>query len=289
MENYVDPIEEQFKRIQTSKKQESQKKKVPFDVKNYLNVKLTSKENEKNLTIRILKLTPDAETPFAEVHTHYLPSAKKAYICTKLTENLPAHVDNNCPFCDIRDEAHLQQKGADQATWDKFKEIYKQNAAMLNYVVRVVDRDDEEFGIKFWKISEPVYKMIYRIYQANKADGIDIFDYENGKDLTVTIERTLGKTKVTSVTAKNKLTPLAESQEVMNKLITDDKAWSDVYGIKPYEYLEIMIKGGTPFFDKTSKKWVEKTEETEKDENFENQYLETEGVENNETPDDLPF
>ena len=70
----------------------------------------------------------------------------------------------NCPFCDIKDQAKADQKGSDQATWNKLKEIYKQNSSMLSYIVRVIDRDDENFGIKFWKFSEPVYKMIYNLY-----------------------------------------------------------------------------------------------------------------------------
>ena len=80
MENVIlDPIEEQYARIQASKKSETQKRKVEYDVKNYLNVKLSGSESEKKITIRILKLTPDSKTPFAEVHTHYLPSSNKTF------------------------------------------------------------------------------------------------------------------------------------------------------------------------------------------------------------------
>lgn len=300
MENQeLDPIEAQFRKIQQSRKNETQKKKVEYDVKNYLSVKLSGKEVTKKLTIRILNLTPDSNTPFAEVHQHYLPSAKKSYICAKQTENLPESVDKVCPFCDIRDQAKIEQKGADQATWEKLKDIYKQNGSMVGYIVRLIDRDDESFGIKFWKFSEPVYKMIYNIYEDNKSDGINIFDYENGKDLTITIEKSNGKSKVTNVSAKNKLTPLTNSEDAANKLITDEKVWTDVYGIKPYDYLELMINDKTPFYDKTISKWVAKRESEESTEtNFEGQYVhsseETEETEEHSVPnqtesDDLPF
>ena len=54
MENVIlDPIEEQYARIQASKKSETQKRKVEYDVKNYLNVKLSGSESEKKITIRI--------------------------------------------------------------------------------------------------------------------------------------------------------------------------------------------------------------------------------------------
>lgn len=284
----LDPIEEQFKRIQDSKKQESQKKKVEFDKKNYLDVKLNSGETSKELTIRILKLTPDSETPFAIVHTHYLPSAKKTFICTKQTQGLPVGTDTNCPFCDIKDQAKADQKGSDQATWNKLKEIYKQNSSMLSYIVRVIDRDDENFGIKFWKFSEPVYKMIYNLYKINKKDGIDIFDYEEGKDLVITLEKNDKKTKVVSVIARNRTTPLASTPALANKYITDEKVWKDVYGIKPYDYLEILINGKTPFYDKATNKWVEKKEESDDSEEFDNANENADEFDNS-SEDDTPF
>ncbi len=305
MENYVDPIEEQFNQIQASKKrQESKKRKVEYDVKNYLSTKLTASETEKKLTIRILNLSPDSETPFEPIHMHYLASENKSFVCTKQTVSVPENTNKNCPFCDIKDEAEKAQKGADKALWEKLKDIYKANGSILNYVVRVVDRDDQEFGIKFWKFSEPVYKMIYNIYKDNKEDEINIFDYLNGKDLTVTIEKIGGKTKITNISAKNKQTPLAKTEEESNKLITNDKLWSDVYGVKPYEYLELVIDGKVPFFDKTTMQWVEKKEKVEDttDEETENEYVSPseesdESDENTDTTDntsnqgqeDLPF
>jgi len=304
MENDLDPIEQQFNQIQASKKrQDSKKRKVEFDVKNYLSVKLTKQETEKKLTIRILNLAPDSETPFEPIHMHYLPSEGKSFVCTKQTVSVPENTNKNCPFCDIKDEAEQKQKGADKALWEKLKDIYKANGSMLNYVVRVVDRDDQEFGIKFWKFSEPVYKMIYNIYQDNKADGINIFDYENGKDLVVTIEKNNNNSKVTSISAKNKLTPLAKTEEESNNLITNDKIWSDVYGVKSYEYLELVINGKVPFFDKTIMQWVEKKEKVEDttDEEIENEYTspseETEEADADESSnntasssqEDLPF
>lgn len=303
METENDPIGKQFKSIQNSKKQDViKKRKVEFDIKNYLNVKLSSKETEKKVIIRVLRLTQDLDTDeplIKPVYVHYLPSTKKTYICTKQTENLPEGTDKNCPFCDIKDEAKEAQKGASTEEWNKLKEVYKQNGTNLNYIVRVVDRNDEDFGIKFWKFTEPVYKMIKTIYDDNMADDINIFDYENGKDIVVTIEKTKeGKSKITSVTAKNKITPLASTTERINELSSDDKVWNDVYGIKTYDYLEICINGGEPFFDKVSGKWVEKQETkvakdtTEEDNEDSYHEITSDEMENNSDmgeTDDLPF
>lgn len=291
MENVIlDPIEEQYARIQASKKSETQKRKVEYDVKNYLNVKLSGSESEKKITIRILKLTPDSKTPFAEVHTHYLPSSKKTFICTKLTEDLPKGTDKNCPFCDIREQAKIEQKGADPQKWEKLKEIYKQNASMLNYIVRVVDRGDESFGIKFWKMSQATYESIYDIYTNLKEDGNDLFDVEKGFDLVLTLKKKDGKSKITNISAKTKSTPLADSTERIYQLVNDEKVWTDVYGIKPFEYLEIMINGGTPFFDKSLMKWIKK-EDVKNDDDEEDGEIEEESTqsESYQTEDDLPF
>jgi hypothetical protein len=296
MENY-DPIEEQYNNIQSSKKKDYQnKKKVVFDVKNYLNVKLNSKESSKKLNIRILNLTPDSETPFAEIHTHYLPSKKSSFVCGKLTKNTPEGAEKNCPFCDIREEAKKAQIGAGKEEWNKLKEIYNQNAPTLNYVVRLIDRDDEAFGIKFWKFGQSVYDDIYEIYQNNKADGINIFDNDNGKDLIVTIKKKENKDKISNISAANRQTPINEDEDVKNSLITDTKVWSDVYGIKPYEYLELVIDGKEPFFDKTldKPKWVEKKEKVEDttEQEIEDEYDESEGESYESTSkngEDLPF
>lgn len=297
METILDPIEEQFVRIQNSKIKDTQKKKVEFDEKNYLNVKLGVKETEKKLTVRLFNLTPDANTPFAEVHMHYLPAEKRSYVCAKLTDNLPEKHEKNCPFCDIREEAHERQKGASEAEWKKLKDIYNANGATLNYVARVIDRNDEDFGVKFWKFNQAIYENIIDIYKNNKVDDINIFDKLAGKDLIITIKKKDGKSKITNISAANKQTPLAATEDNINKLITDEKVWTDVYGIKPYEYLDLVINGKTPFFDKTQKMWVEKKEkevDTTEDE-IEDEYTNTsdesevEDGEGTGASDDLPF
>jgi hypothetical protein len=287
MENQIDPIEEQFRKIQESKqKKNNYKKKTEFDVKNYLDIKLTGKETEKELDIRVLNSTQDPTTPFVEVYTHYLPSLKKTYICTKHTPNLPEGTNTECPFCDIREEAKRQQKalnGSDDAMWNKLKDIYKANEAVLNYVVRVIDRNDEAFGIKFWKFSQKVYEFLFTCYKANKRDEINIFDPHQGKDLIVTAKKEDDKTKVSGISARNGLTPLADSEEKIQALINDTKVWTDVYGIKTYEYLDIVINGGTPYFDKSTNKWIDKKEKDEAEKAMEEEYNEVEESEGDET------
>lgn len=267
MENYVDPIEEQYNRIQNESRRENNlKNKVKYDVKNYLNVRVDSNKTEKELNIRIFRSLGKDKSPFSEVHVHFLPSEKKSYICTKKTKNLPEGSSTECPFCDLREEARLAQKGASEAVYEKYKKIYKDNNSNINYIVKVIDRDDESFGVKFWKMTQPTYETIIDIYRAHKKHGIDIFDAENGRDITITIKKKEGKDKITSIVADIVSTKLSSDEQNINSILNDSKVWSDVYGVKPYEYLSLVISGKKPFFDKEKGLWVEKIENSD-DEN----------------------
>lgn len=261
MEIVKDPIDEQFNKLLSSKKSDSTKRKVEYDVKNYLNVRLTGKEIKKTIQVRILKLTPDdldTDLPFKEVYNHFFPATKQSFICAKKTEGLPEGVEKSCPFCDLRDRATEAQRGADQALYNRLKEVRKQNDTTTSYICRVIDREDESFGPKFWKISKATLENIREIYTLHKKANINIFDTITGRDLIVTIKNDENKSKISNISADLVETKLANTQERINEIITDNKLWSDVYGIKPYDYLEIIINGGTPFFDKANSKWVPK-------------------------------
>jgi hypothetical protein len=40
--------------------------------------------------------------------------------------------------------------------------------------------------------------------------------------------------------------------------VADNRTWEDVYSLKSYDYLEIIVKGGVPVWDKDLKKFVDK-------------------------------
>lgn len=289
MEKTYDPIEEQYNEFQRAKKSLIQKKSVKFDVKNYLNTKLDQGQSEKKLTVRIIKLTPDSETPFKQIFTHYVPATKKTYICLKHTRDLPGDdKDGNCPFCDVREQAEKEQKTANDIEWKKLKDIRNQNTAQDNYVVRVIDRDDQSFGTKFWKLSSQHYDEIEDIRKNHKLEGIDIFDIKNGKDLIITIKKKDNKNKITNISAKSTTTPLSTNEDEVNSFINDTKKWHDVYGVKSYEYLTLVIKGEEPYFDKTKNMWVSKreffAEKEEQDDEDTNVSQEYESEFTNESP-----
>lgn len=293
-----DPILEQYERIKRTKERETREStnRVPFNVRNYLNVRVPDGESMKKLTIRILQLTPDSKSPFKPIAMHYFPSARKTFVCTKNTANLPEGTDTRCPFCELREEVSKKQQGADPVEWNRLKEIYKNNGYNTQYVLRVIDRDDEEHGVKFWKITQPTYENLISIYSLNKEDGIDIFDYDKGKDLVVTIQKQNSKNRITSIQAKNNTSPLAQTEELKQEYVSDTKLWNNVYGIKTYDYLSILIGGGEPYYDKEANMWVDKKEvedakyeEEEKEREFDYE-LEDEGDDDGSGEmDDLPF
>jgi hypothetical protein len=85
------------------------------------------------------------------------------------------------------------------------------------------------------------------------------------------------------------------------------RTWEDVYAVKTYDYLEIIVKGGEPVWDKDKKTYVDKASLTESTEDTNELHNElTMGVETvkaniktatktsepvaaTESEDDLPF
>jgi hypothetical protein len=46
----------------------------------------------------------------------------------------------------------------------------------------------------------------------------------------------------------------------MNAWVNDSKKWSDVFAVKPYDYLKIILDGQIPFYDKNMQRWVTKVD-----------------------------
>ena len=40
--------------------------------------------------------------------------------------------------------------------------------------------------------------------------------------------------------------------------MSDDRTWEDVYSVRTYDYLELIVKGYTPVWDKEEKRFVAK-------------------------------
>jgi len=137
------------------------------------------------------------------------------------------------------------------------------------YIVKVIDRDHEDDGVKFWRFKhnikqEGVLDKIFPIFR-NKGD---ITDSEKGRDLILNLTLTKSGTgkeyTVINSVIPDDASPLNVNPDVAKQWLEDELVWSDVYSKKGEDYLEMVAKGETPRWDVDAKKWVSNstTEET---------------------------
>jgi len=228
-------------------KYEKKSEKV-YDLKNYFNTYI--KEGVKSATkqIRILPTT-DGSSPFVEMYGHkvQVDGEWKTFACLKHEKG------EACPFCEAREALLSTGKESD-------KELAKKYNAKLMYVVKIIDRENEADGVKFWRFNhdyrkEGIYDKIIGVLNAIKKD---VTNPENGRDLLLTINRNQNGVPVVSAVASLDPSVLSEDAEQSNTWLSDTRTWEDVYAVKTYDYLEIIVKGGSPVWDKEKKTFVDK-------------------------------
>ena len=219
-----------------------------YDLKNYFTTHLTDKQKTATKRIRILP-TQDGSSPFVQIHGHkiQLDGEWKTFVCLKHEK------DEDCPFCEAREALLATGKEQD-------KELSKKYGARKMYVVKIIDRDNEADGIKFWRFNhdyrkQGIFDKIYGVLEATKQD---ITDPEKGRDLLVMIARDQNNRPTVTTISHLDPSPLSDDAEVSQEWLNDARTWEDVYSIKSYDYLEIVVKGGSPTWDKEAKKWVDK-------------------------------
>lgn len=244
-----------------------------FDPKNYLNTRLGTNETSKTLTIRLLPPSAQGGIPFTKVHMHTIKVNKEISESGWKTFVCPIHngMGDDCPFCALADSAKTAMKEtANEREKEKYKEIANLNRAKEMWVVRCVQRGHEEDGVKFWLIpnsKDGAYAKIMNVWQTRWNKGVErgvennIFDLNNGKDLDVTITKSADGKNVVSVVDSDERTPLTTDYELGMKWLNDSKKWSDVYRVKPFEYMKIVCCGGVPVFSKEKNCYVDKNEE----------------------------
>lgn len=229
-------------------KYEKKSEKV-YDLKNYFNTFI--KEGVKSATKEIRILPSQDGSPFVEVHGHkvQIEGEWKTFACLKHQKGEP------CPFCEAREELLATGKESD-------KELAKKYAARKMYVVKVIDRENEEWGVKFWRFNhdyrkEGIFDKIHGVLTALKTNK-DITNPQTGRDLSISINRNQNNVPVVSAIVALDSTPLSEDAEQAEKWLGDARTWEDVYSVRTYDYLEIIVKGGIPVWDKDEKKFVDK-------------------------------
>ena len=254
MSNRLDAMMTQYKNSTSSKTSGSSTK---FDLKNYFGTFLDDGVNSAMKRVRILP-TADESSPFVELHGHktQLEGKWRTFVCAK-HEN-----GEKCPFCEAR-ELLLAQN-----TPESKKEALKFSAKKM-YVVRVIDRDNPEEGVKFWRFNHDYRNTgtLDKIMGILKTVDEDITDAKTGRDLTITINRDAKKNPVISSINQTDPLPLSTDEAQASAWLEDTRDWSSVYSIKSYDYLEIIVRGGVPAWQKDSSgeggKFVDKASLTE--------------------------
>ena len=198
--------------------------------------------------IRILP-TKDGSSPFVEVWFHEMQVDGK---WVKLYD--PEQVGKRSPLNEIR-------KGLLDTGLDSDKELAKGYRSRKFYIVKLVDRENEADGVKFWRFKD-AYKgdgTLDKIFPIFKNKG-DIADPLKGRDLILSLSLTKsnnGKeyTLVSSVIPDDP-SPLHTDHKIAEEWINDDLVWTDVYSIKGEDYLDMVAKGETPKWDMNLNKWV---------------------------------
>ena len=242
--NILDAMLKQYETNTTS----YTKSEKTYDLKNYFTTYLNEKEKSATKRIRILP-TKDGSSPFVEMygHKYQVEGEFKTFPCLKHEKG------EDCPFCEAREALLATGRESD-------KELAKKYSAKKMYVVKVIDRDNEADGPKFWRFNHDYRKTgtLDKIYGVLQAVNKDITDPQTGRDLLVMIARDQNNRPIVQSISHLDPTPLSEDSDLVKSWLSDDRVWEDVYSIRPYEYLEILIKDGTPTWDKEAKKWVDK-------------------------------
>jgi hypothetical protein len=227
-------------------KYEKQEAKT-YDLKNYFNTYIPDNVKSGTKTIRILPT--QTGSPFVEMYGHkvMIDGEWKTFPCLKHEKG------EACPFCEARQELLATGKDSD-------KELAKKYNARLMYVVKVIDRDNEDEGVKFWRFNHDyskggVYDKLYAMITALKKD---VTHPETGRDIVITISRNQNNVPIVSGIQALDPSVLSEDETKKTEWLADVRTWEDVYSVRTYDYLEIIVRGYTPVWDKEEKRFVAK-------------------------------
>jgi len=253
--NLLDAVLAQYEKSTQSSSSSTSKMSSEDRMKKYFAALLKDNEKQGQRRVRILPTT-DGSSPFKEVWFHEVQVDGK---WQKFYD--PAKNENErSPLNEVYEELMATGRDAD-------KELAKQYKARKFYIVKVIDRDNEQDGVKFWRFKHN-YKqegILDKIIPIWKAKG-DITDPDNGRDLI--LELTKAKTgKGATYTVIQTVMyddPCAISQDTdqMAEWVADPMTWEDVYSKKPVEYLEAIARGETPRWDSEKGGYVYSNTET---------------------------
>lgn len=257
-----------------------------FDERNYLNTRLAKGETKREVTIRIIpQKTLEGKMMFAipvEVHTMTVDkevseSGFKTFVCLK-DKNYGN--DKGCPICERTKEMFEEAKQFEKGTPES-KSLFRKAFQMRDthktaYIVKCIERGKEDEGIKFWRFNSWAngngsYDKIRNLAEQRNKESIaagrgilNIFDFEEGYDLILTITRSdksnekgVEKTEINITDAKFP-SKLSNDPAQAQAWIEDPKDWKELFKQKPYDYLKIIADGDIPWWSSEEGTYVPK-------------------------------
>lgn len=247
--NILDSVLSQYESSKQSGSSSTSKMSQDERMKKYFAAILKDNEKQGQRRLRILP-TSDGSSPFKEVWFHEVQVDGK---WQKFYD--PGKNDNErSPLSEVHEELMSTGKESD-------KELAKQYKPRKFYIVKVIDRDNEQDGPKFWRFKHN-YKnegILDKIIPIWRAKG-DITDAKEGRDII--LELTKAKTPkgayytVIQTVMYDDPSPVHIEQDKMKSWVNDELTWADVYSKKPEEYLEAIARGETPRWDSDAGKYI---------------------------------
>jgi hypothetical protein len=249
MSNVLEAALAQYKK-NTQTNTSSQKISSEERLKMYFAAILPKGQTSGMKRIRILPPLEGQELFWTEKYFHEVQVDKK---WVKLYD--PAQDGDRSPLNEVGEALKMTGSEADRKLAGQYK-------SRKFYILRVIDRDNEQDGVKFWRIkhslkNDGAYNKIMDLMYAKKED---ITDPETGRDLTLTLsvlKNPMGGeyTSITSVIPEDK-SPLSENEEQKNLWLSNQLTWQDAYSKKPVEYLQGVAEGYVPKWNDKIKKFV---------------------------------
>jgi hypothetical protein len=214
-------------------------------LKKYFNTILPKGVKTADKRIRIL----DSKTsPFKEVYFHEIKVGDKwLKLWDPKNEGLPSPLNKR--------KEELEAQG--------LLEESKAYRSKKFYIVKLIDRENEQDGPKFWRFKSTKNGVFDKIVTIIRTRG-NILDSVDGRDITISLGLTESNNKkwytsVTNVIPEDK-SPLTNDPKLLAEWVGDELEWTDVYAKRPFEYLQLVANGIEPVYDKDSKTWVSKSE-----------------------------
>ena len=249
MANALDAVLAQYE--QNTSKSNTGKQSISQEdrLKRYFTTYLPKGTSSGQKRVRILP-TPDGSSPFKEVWYHEVQIDGK---WTKLYD--PGKNDGErSPLTEVYEELISTGKESD-------KDLARQYRPRKFYIVKLIDRDNEDHGPKFWRFKDN-YKqegILDKIIPIWKAKG-DVTDANEGRDLMVELSKAKTPKGIEYTVVQTVMydypCAIHTDESQMKEWMTDELTWQDVYAQKPVEYLEAISRGDTPVWSSDLKKYV---------------------------------